>query len=279
MSTHRINIGDITCTVVAEGEVESDISSIAQRFPNASEEEIQDALDKLGITGDKVSNYYNALLIETDDTKILVDAGMGQNPERPQVGQVVPNLASVGVQAEDIDIVYITHFHGDHYMGLLTNGEPTFPNARYVTLDTEWNYWLSDDAQEKFGDRVKGILSVVDPLRDKFITVSAGDEIASGVRVMTLAGHTMGQSGLLIESGNDALLHLVDVLHHPSQFLYPDWQFVWDTDAELAVRTRRAQLANAINRNMLVMFYHLPFPGLGHVQRDGQHYQWIPLSN
>ncbi len=278
MSTHRLHIGDITCTVIAEGEVESDISSIAQRFPNASEEEIQDALDKLGITGDKISNYFNALLIETDDTKILVDAGLGQNPDRPQVGQVVSNLASVGVQPEDIDIVYITHFHGDHYMGLLTNGKPTFPNARYVTQDREWDYWLSDEAQENMGERVKGILSVVEPLREQFSTVSAGEEIASGVRVVALAGHTMGQSGLLIESGDDALLHLVDVLHHTSQFLYPDWHFVWDTDAELAVKTRRAQLANAINRNLLVMFYHLPFPGVGHVQRDGQGYQWIPLE-
>lgn len=279
MATHRLEIGDITCTVIAEGEVESDVSSIAQRFPNASQAEIQDALAKLNITGDKVSNYFNSLLIETDDTKILVDAGMGQNPERPQVGQIVPNLASVGVQPEDIDIVYITHFHGDHYMGLLTDGEPTFPNARYITLDTEWDFWLSDEAQEKMGERVKGIRTVVDPLRDKFSTVSAGDEIASGVSAMLLAGHTMGQSGLLIESGDDALLHLVDVLHHTSQFMYPDWHFVWDTDAELAVKTRRAQLANAINRDLLVMFYHLPFPGLGHVQRDGQSYQWIPLEN
>ena len=279
MATHRLEIGDITCTVIVEGEVESDVSSIAQRFPNASQAEIQDALAKLNITGDKVSNYFNSLLIETDDTKILVDAGMGHNPERPQVGQIVPNLASIGLQPEDIDIVYITHFHGDHYMGLLTDGEPTFPNARYITLDTEWDFWLSDEVQEKMGERVKGIRAVVDPLRSKFSTVSVGDEIASGVSAMLLAGHTMGQSGLLIESSDDALLHLVDVLHHTSQFMYPDWHFVWDTDAELAVKTRRAQLANAINRDLLVMFYHLPFPGLGHIQRDGQSYQWIPLEN
>ena len=163
MATHRLEIGDIICTVIAEGEVESDVSSIAQRFPNASQAEIQDALAKLNITGDKVSNYFNSLLIETDDTKILVDAGMGHNSERPQVGQIVPNLASIGLQPQDINIVYITHFHGDHYMGLLTDGEPTFPNARYITLDTEWDFWLSDEAQES------GVQGVACPGREKVL--------------------------------------------------------------------------------------------------------------
>lgn len=279
MSTYRLEVGDISCIVIAEGEMEMDASGIAQRYPNASEAEIQDALKQSSVEDNKISSYFNALYIEADNTKILVDAGMGQNPERPQIGQIVPNLASVGVQVEDIDIVYITHFHGDHYMGLLNDGAPTFPNARYITMDTEWDYWLSEEAQATMGERVNGILAVVNPLRDKFSTVSAGEEIVSGVRVVALSGHTMGQSGLLIESGDDAFLHLVDLLHHTAQFLYPDWHFVWDTDAELAVQTRHAQLTNAINANLLVMFYHLPFPGLGHIGRDGQHYQWIPLAN
>lgn len=279
MSTYRLEVGDISCIVIAEGEMEMDASGIAQRYPNASEAEIQDALKQSSVEDNKISSYFNALYIEADNTKILVDAGMGQNPERPQFGQIVPNLASVGVQVEDIDIVYITHFHGDHYLGLLSNGAPTFPNARYITMDTEWDYWLSEEAQATMGERVNGILAVVNPLRDKFSTVSAGEEIVSGVRVVALSGHTMGQSGLLIESGDDAFLHLVDLLHHTAQFSYPDWHFVWDTDAELAVQTRHAQLTNAINANLLVMFYHLPFPGLGHIGRDGQHYQWIPLAN
>lgn len=279
MSTYRLEIGEITCIAIAEGGMDVDVSSIPQRYPNATAEEVADALDRLGIHGEKTANYFNALYIESDGTKILVDAGMGQNPERPQVGQVVPNLASVGVQPEDIDIVYITHFHGDHYLGLLSNGQPTFPNARYITLDTEWDFWMSEDAKTKMPERVQGIHTIVDPLGDKFSTVSAGDEIATGIRTVLLAGHTMGQSGLLIESGDDSLLHLVDVLHSTAQFLYPDWHFVWDTDANLAVETRHAQLTNASQQNSLVMFYHLPFPGLGHIQQVDEHYHWIPLEN
>ncbi|MGJ3241029.1 MAG: MBL fold metallo-hydrolase [Anaerolineae bacterium] len=277
--SHPLKIGDITCMVLEEGRVNFDRESILQRYPNATAEEINDALMQLGYGADEtLYNYFNALYIETAGIKILVDTGMGYNPERPQVGQLLPSLQEAGIQPDEIDIVYITHFHGDHYMGLLTDGQPTFPNARYLTLKTEWDYWLGDDVDEALAQRVAGIRSVVDPLRDRFETVYAGDEIAPGVHAMALPGHTMGQSGLQIESGDETLLHLVDLLHHPAQFLYPDWQFVWDTDGELAVKTRRAHLGNAINRNLLVMFYHLPFPGLGHVERVDTQYHWEPLS-
>ncbi len=275
--THRFQIGDINCIALEEGTVGFDPSTISSRYPNASEEEIQDAISTLKASGAKLENYFNTLYIEAGDTKILVDAGMGYNPERPDIGKTLAALASEGINPEDIDIVYITHFHGDHYMGLLSNGEATFPNARYVTLDDEWNFWLSDDAREKMAERVQGILNVVTPLEDKFSTLSAGDELAPGVHVMAIPGHTMGQSALRIESGGDTLIHLVDLLHSTAQFRYPDWHFVYDTDGELAVRSRREQLGNALNHNLLVMFYHLPFPGLGHVAQDGQNYKWIPV--
>lgn len=276
--THRFEVGDITCIALEEGTTGYPEENLQQRHPNATAEEIASAVADIAFNDDLIINSFNTLYIATGNTKILVDAGMGHNPERSDIGKTAAALASEGIKPEDIDIVYITHFHGDHYMGLLSDGEATFPNARYVTLDDEWNYWLSDDAREKMADRVQGILNVVTPLEDKFSTLSAGDELAPGVYVMAIPGHTMGQSALRIESGEETLLHLVDLLHSTAQFRYPGWHFVWDSDAKLAVKSRRAQLGNAVNRNLLVMFYHLPFPGLGYVERDGQNYKWIPVS-
>lgn len=275
--SHRLMVGDITCIVLEEGTVAVDLSNIANRYPNATEEEIQEALDDIAYTGGMVENYYNALYVESAGTKILFDAGMGKNPERSDIGQIIPSLALEGIAPEDIDIVYITHFHGDHYLGLLTDGQPTFPNARYITLDKEWDYWLDND-DEAMAQRVEGIKKIVAPLRDQFSTVSAGDSIAEGVSVMAIPGHTMGQSAIKIESGDETLIHLVDLLHHTAQFKFPNWHFVWDTDGDLGVETRRAQLGNAANRNMLVMFYHLPYPALGHVERHDGAFQWLPLS-
>lgn len=276
MSIYTLNIGAIRCIAVAEGTSTIAVDALPQRYPNATEDELQAAVASLGVDGDTIDSYYNVLLIDTGETKILVDAGMGERPERPTFGQTVPHLREAGIPPEDIDIVFITHFHGDHYMGLLTDGEPTFPNARYVTRDAELAYWTSDETREKLADRVQGIMTVIDALA--FETVAAGDEIVQGVKVMAIPGHTMGQSALLIEDGDDALLHLVDLLHNTTQFTHPHWHFVWDTDPELGVQTRRAQLGNAANRGMLTMFYHLPFPGIGKVQRNGDVFAWQPID-
>lgn len=279
MGTYEIMIGDIRCVVIQEGTAEFDLSAMPKRHPNATQAEIDDALAKIGLEGDTSDNYFNALYIESGDTKLLVDTGMGNNPDRPQIGKLIPNLATIGVTAEDIDIVYITHFHGDHYIALLTDGQPTFPNARYVTLDAEWDAWLSDAARERLGDNIQHLLSIVEPIADQFTTIADGEELVAGVKAVAMTGHTMGHSGLLIESGNESLLHMVDLLHHPTQFHYPEWQFVYDTDGALAVESRNTHLSQAAADKRLLMFYHLPFPGLGYVEKTGDTFKWSPIES
>lgn len=275
--THRFQVGDITCIALEEGTTGYPLERLQERHPNATQDEIESAQTDIAFDEGQIINSFNTLYIETGNTKILIDTGMGINPERSDIGGTIPSLQSEGIQPEDIDIVYITHFHGDHYMGLLRDGKPAFPNARYLTLDDEWHFWMSEETKAKLGERVQGILNVVSPLEDKFNTVSDGDTIAPGVSVFAIPGHTMGQSAIRLESGGESMIHLVDLLHTTGQFRYPGWHFVWDTDAELAVKSRIEHLNKATDNNPLVMFYHLPFPGLGHVGRDGEHFTWTAL--
>jgi glyoxylase-like metal-dependent hydrolase (beta-lactamase superfamily II) len=58
------------------------------------------------------------------------------------------SLAESGTAPGDIEVVVLTHVHDDHIGGTVTaQGEPAFPNARYVVnrIDLEW---LEDLAQE-----------------------------------------------------------------------------------------------------------------------------------
>ena len=60
-------------------------------------------------------------------------------------GQFADNMAAAGFDPKAVDMVVISHFHGDHVNGLLTaDGTPAFPNAEVLVPATEWKFWMDD---------------------------------------------------------------------------------------------------------------------------------------
>ena len=271
--THQIKVGDINCVMLLDARIKHSIDTIVGMYKQATPEVIA------GILGDvtEVPTDINVLYIDTGATKILVDAGFGVVANQPDSGYLNHALASIGVSPEEIDILFFTHLHPDHVLGLATSdGEPAFPNARYVMTQEEWDEWMprwaaSDDAWEKQQ------LALIKPLEDKISFVNDGDELVEGVSVVMIAGHTMGQAGLLVESKGERLLHVADLMHNAIQFTYDDWHLGVDSDGDLAVKSRRRILQRCADEKLLSTFCHLEFPGVGHVLRDGDGWKWQPL--
>ena len=268
--THRLQIGDIPCIVLHEGPSTASppkptAEDVQNRFPNAPIDEINDVLQTYGYAQ---PSSLNALFIESAGTRILVDAGMG-NVAGPTLGHIPAALQSEGISADDIDIVFITHFHGDHIFGLLhDDGTPRYPNSRTITAQAEWDYWMSETTLNAIGqERATDLRKTFAPLQDTLSFLNAGDTLAPGVTLVDVAGHTPGHCGLLIESNGERLLDVVDVLHSLAQFTYTHWHFAFDTDGPLAEQNRKGALGRAADERLLTLFYHLPFPGLGHVTR------------
>jgi len=269
---YQISVGDITCASLYDGGAQVDLEGLMRRYPHVTQEQITEALG--GAT--ESHNSVTPLYIDTGTTKILADVGFGE-ARRPDMGNVEPALESIGVSASDIDIVYLTHFHGDHIAGLLTpKGKPAFPNARYMTSQAEWDEWIPRwEASDQVGHQQQ--LAMMRSLEHLFTFVKEGDEIVAGVSVVALPGHTLGQTGLLVESNGERLLQLVDVLHNVIQFKHTDWHFAFDTNGELGVKTRVSILQRCADENLLTMFHHLPFPGIGHIAKDGDAFVWQPI--
>ncbi len=272
MNAYQLTIGDIECAVLHEGESDLIANNLALRYPGVSPAQIEAAL-----AGQKPSGSLNLPYISSGGTRIIADVGFGELG-RPATGNTESALNSIGLNKADIDIVYLTHFHGDHVAGLLNaEGQPAFPNARYVTLKAEWDEWTgrwsaSDAPQDQKN------LALFTSLQDRFSFAAAGDEIAPGVSIVDFAGHTLGHSGLLLESGGERLLHVVDILHQPFQFANIDWRFSFDSDPERAVETRRRTLQRCADEEILTLFYHMPFPGLGTVSKEDDIFIWNPLA-
>jgi glyoxylase-like metal-dependent hydrolase (beta-lactamase superfamily II) len=104
-------------------------------------------------------------------------------------------------------------------------------------------------------------------------------EILPGVHAIDAAGHTPGHTAILLRSGGEQLLCTGDLFYDHLQLSNPAWCTPWDHDTAQATRARRRLLARAADDQLLVHAYHLPFPGLGTIARQGNAYSWEPLSD
>ena len=91
----------------------------------------------------------------------MVDTGNGPGAfasSKGNVGQFASNMAAAGIDPKSIDMVVISHFHGDHINGLLTaDNVLAFPNAEVLVPAVEWKYFMDDGEMGKqTTDRMKG---------------------------------------------------------------------------------------------------------------------------
>ena len=214
------------------------------------------------------------LLVSVGDRQILIDTGYGQQPGRPEVGHLAQHLGELGVWANDIDTVVVSHPHGDHIGGAtLGKGDaarPAFPSARY---------WLGQADLEHFStpevlQRAPHIVDTLMPLAaaQRLDLVDAERDIAPGVRLLPLPGHTPGHIGVALTSRQEVAIYVGDLVHHPLQIEHPEWSPIFDALPQLSRETRRNLVERARRERSLVLTYHFPFPGIGRVGAAG----WEP---
>ncbi len=96
-----------------------------------------------------------------------------------------------------------------------------------------------------------------------------------GIKAIATPGHTLGHMSYLVSSGPQNLIVQSDVTAGMA-FLFvknPDWQLMFDMDKPLAVQSRRKIYDQAVADKTLVYGFHLPFPGLGYMEKDGNGYR------
>jgi glyoxylase-like metal-dependent hydrolase (beta-lactamase superfamily II) len=59
-------------------------------------------------------------------------------------------------------------------------------------------------------------------------------------------------------------------------FAHPDWHPRADMDGDRAAKSRRHVLDMAATDKLRVLCYHIPFPGLGRVERKASAFAWAP---
>lgn len=104
-------------------------------------------------------------------------------------------------------------------------------------------------------------------------------ELAAGISVLVSRGHTPGHSVFVIESKGEKLVLWGDLMHQAAvQFVDPSVTIQFDSDPAVAARERRRVFTDAANDRHWVAASHLPFPGLGHLRKDGDSYTFVPAN-
>jgi glyoxylase-like metal-dependent hydrolase (beta-lactamase superfamily II) len=273
---YRIALGDFRITVLSDGTAPRDVPKIMSK-PDEVRAAYAAAHEAL-----PVELSINCFLVDTGTHRMLVDTGAGELFGAAS-GQLVANLRAAGYQPEDIDVILLTHIHGDHSGGLSIGGKRVFPNALVYVDRHDPDYWLnaSVEASAPANRRTTFVQShkTVDPYIDagKLRTFDGATELFPGVRTVPEHGHTPGLTGYMIESQGQRLLLWGDIVHSAEvQFRDPSVTVEYDVDPKQAAASRQRILSDAAQQGYLVGGAHISFPGLGHVRADKTGYSWIP---
>jgi glyoxylase-like metal-dependent hydrolase (beta-lactamase superfamily II) len=234
--------------------------------------------------------HFNVLMFKVGSEVWLVDAGNGpRTPDAGGDGMLLATLARLGIQPADVGGIIISHMHGDHIDGLLTReGEVAFTNAKFFVNKTERDFWKDNPDLSKTNldpgwkqGMIAGTQKVLALLEktNRVQLVGDNDEVTTGVRVRKTGGHTPGHQTVEIERAGRKFVMLADAVHHyVMSFRRPEWHVRFDYDAQVGANTRRKVLDQIAGDRSLVMCYHTPWPGVGHVRaRDGA-FDWLPVA-
>jgi len=287
--TFQFDVGKLKCITVSDG----NLTYVPPTFPppatllfaNAKRELLEQVLLEHNLQPKQWVEWtspYICLLVNTGDHLVLVDTGAGSFA--PTTGRLLQNMQAEGIGPGDIDTVILTHGHPDHLGGNTdAEGKPAFPNALYVIWKDEWEFWTSEQAEQRLDEHVREILirfarKNLPPLQGKIDLLDRETEIVPGIRAIAAPGHTPGHMALEISSQGEQLLCISDAALHPIHLEQPEWYAVVDFDPQEVVSTRRRLLDRAAARKAMVLAFHFPFPGLGHIVQKGDVWQWQPVE-
>jgi glyoxylase-like metal-dependent hydrolase (beta-lactamase superfamily II) len=288
MSAERITVGKVEVSHLYDLVADFPMT-LDQLFPTvpatAWEPYRRDYPDLFG-PGNAWRYHAGCYLLRSGGRTLLVDTGVGPSTLGMAAwvqtgGQLPERLRTAGCAPEDVETVVFTHLHPDH-VGWNLQGDagqyrPTFPRARYVAHQADWDTFQRPDVQA--GLPFSYVDQTITPLQSLGVLdlIHGERSLTEELTLLHTPGHTPGSMSLLIVSGGERAIIVGDAIAHPAQVEHPDWGIVFDFDAETALRTRNQLLDRIEAEGLTLTACHFPEPGFGRVVRLEDRRSWQGL--
>ena len=265
MPDYSINVGNVELVSLSDGEP---TRSPFVPFPDTTIEQWREFPHLLD-GEEQIRSRYGTTAVRSGGKLIIVDTGL-QAPDGS--GTLLDDMERKGVDRNAVDLVVFTHLHPDHVGWNLVNGQPTFPNARYLVPRRDWDHWT----QAEIVAGAPHISVQVLPLNELNILDLIDDDyrITDELTTVSTPGHTPGHVSIVFASQGERGYILGDVAHTPAQAHYTDWNPIFDIQPDVARSTRHSVLDMLESEGILVSAGHFPAPGFGHFVRAGDRRQW-----
>jgi glyoxylase-like metal-dependent hydrolase (beta-lactamase superfamily II) len=237
--------------------------------------------ESTGDLGSRIGSY----VVRTPRTTAVIDTGVGNDKTRhgsplwnQRQGSWLTDLEAAGVRPADVDVVICTHLHVDHvgWNTRLAGGRwvPTFPNARYLFVGDEYEFWRfeSESGREESGCIADSVL----PVKDAGLVdlVDAGHVIDPWLRFEPSPGHTPGHACVRLTTSEGEAVFSGDLMHRVVQVAESQWSSIFCSDPARARETRRAFVERHADSGVLILAAH--FPRAGYVVKEPGGFRFVP---
>ena len=221
----------------------------------------------------------NVLVINTGDKLALFDTGMSTVKRPDDRAGWWHSLKQAGIDPKDIDAVVTTHAHIDHFGGIIADdGSRNFPNAQIYISQADFDFWTDDKrlGTPAEGSALAGARRTSRRTATASSSIKDGQEFLPGVQAMHHA-RAHGRPHHL----HDHVGRQVAVRHRRSHaprapVEKPRMEFAFDTDPKQGRETRIKMHGHARGAAHAALVYHLPWPGIGHVAKQGDGFRYFP---
>lgn len=271
-----IGVGDVKVHVLSDGRFALDGGAMFGVVPRVVWERTDPPDEK-----NRVPLALNVALLESGGKRILVDTGVGDKwgeKERAiyridRSSNLLASLAALGLRADDIDVVINTHLHFDHAGGNTRKDGgrvvPTFPKARYVVQMGEWEDATRPHERNRASYQEPNYVPLAEARQ--LDTVQGEVEVAPGVWVMPVGGHTAYHQMVVVESRGETLAIPTDLVPTASHLPLP-FIMGYDLFPLGTLEAKRRLLSRAFDEQWSLLFYHDPRVAVARIRKDKDRY-------